>query len=164
MLEHGGGAISTCHPFTDFKALRNTRHIQPPKAPSSHYTRSLGVELAHRGIRVNAIAPGWITVDNYYNAIPGFNEGEAKKAAENSVPAARYGLPIDVARLAVFLCSDDSGFLVGQTITLDGGTTSLMSLISDFRAKSTWRLPGSTLSTKKGADPVSYEVTVNIHA
>ena len=68
--------------------------------------------------------------------IPGFTEEGAKKAAENAVPVARYGLPIDVARLATFLCSDDSDFLVGQTIVLDGGTVSLMSLISDFRAES----------------------------
>ena len=60
----------------------------------------------------------------------------AKKAAENAVPAARYGLPIDVARLATFLCGDDAGFLVGQTIVLDGGTVALMSLSSDFRTAS----------------------------
>jgi len=45
-------------------------------------------------------------------------------------------LPIDVARLAAFLCSDESSFMVGQTIALDGGTTALMSLISDFRSES----------------------------
>ena len=42
-----------------------------------------------------------------------------------------------VARLATFLCGDDASFLVGQTVVLDGGTVSLMSLISDFRTEST---------------------------
>ena len=150
MLEHGGGAICNLSSIHGLQGAPEHSAYAATKGAIIAYTRSLGVELAHRGIRVNAIAPGWITVDNYYNAIPGFNEGEAKKAAENSVPAARYGLPIDVARLAVFLCSDDSGFLVGQTITLDGGTTSLMSLISDFRAKSTSKFGEKYIVDEKG--------------
>ena len=52
---------------------------------------------------------------------------------------ARYGVPLDVAKLATFLCSEDAGFITGQTIVVDGGTTSLMSLISDFRTESTAR-------------------------
>ena len=51
----------------------------------------------------------------------------------------RPGTPLDIARLAVFLCSDDAEFIVGQTIVADGGTVSLMSLISDFRNESTAR-------------------------
>jgi enoyl-[acyl-carrier-protein] reductase (NADH) len=63
------------------------------------------------------------------------------------VPVGRYGLPVDIAKLAVFLCTEDAGFIVGQTIVVDGGTSSLMSLISDFRNESANRfgtgyLPG----------------------
>lgn len=47
------------------------------------------------------------------------------------------GTPLDIARLAVFLCSDDAEYIVGQTIVADGGTVSLMSLISDFRNEAT---------------------------
>jgi hypothetical protein len=46
---------------------------------------------------------------------------------------------LDIAKLAVFLCSEDSEFIVGQTIIADGGTTSLMSLKADFRAEMTAR-------------------------
>ncbi len=49
---------------------------------------------------------------------------------------ARAGTPLDIAHLAVFLCSDDAEFIIGQTIVADGGTTALMSLISDFRNES----------------------------
>ncbi len=103
------------------------------------YTRSLAVELAHAGIRVNAIAPGWVTVENYYKAIPGFTEKGAAEIAHESIPLARCGRPADIANLAVFLCSDDSDYIVGQTIVADGGTTALMSLVSDFRQESTNR-------------------------
>jgi len=80
-----------------------------------------------------------VTVDNYYKAIPGFNEADARESAKTSVPAARAGTPLDIAQLAAFLCSDESSFIVGQTIVADGGTTALMSLISDFRNESSAR-------------------------
>ena len=102
-------------------------------------TRTLGVELAHKGIRLNAIAPGWVTVENYYKAIPGFNEEAARESAKNSVPVGHAGVPLDIARLAVFLCSDDAEYIIGQTLVADGGTTALMSLISDFRNESASR-------------------------
>jgi NAD(P)-dependent dehydrogenase (short-subunit alcohol dehydrogenase family) len=103
------------------------------------YTRALAVELAHRGIRVNSIAPGWVTVEGYFQSIPGFTEEMAKDATFQSIPAARGGTPADIAKLAAFLCSDDAGYIVGQTMVADGGTTALMSLVSDFRKKSTHR-------------------------
>lgn len=97
------------------------------------YTRALAVEIAHKGVRVNGIAPGWVTVENYYQAIPGFNDEDARKTAADKVPLGRSGEKSEIAKLAVFLCSDDAAYIIGQTIVADGGTSSLMSLISDFR-------------------------------
>jgi NAD(P)-dependent dehydrogenase (short-subunit alcohol dehydrogenase family) len=139
MLERGGGSICNISSIHGLQGAPEHSAYAASKGAIISYTRALAVELAHRGIRVNGIAPGWITVPNYFKAIPGFNEDEASKSAYDAVPAARYGLPIDVARLAVFLCSDQADFLVGQMITLDGGTTSLMSLINDFRGPSNAR-------------------------
>jgi NAD(P)-dependent dehydrogenase (short-subunit alcohol dehydrogenase family) len=101
------------------------------------YTRSLAMELAYKGIRVNSIAPGWITVENYFKCIPGFTEEKAAEAGYKAIPVARCGEPLDIARLAAFLCSDDASYIVGQTIVADGGTTALMSLAADFRKEST---------------------------
>jgi len=147
MLENGGGAVCNVTSIHGLQGAPEHAVYAGTKGAIIAYTRALAVELAHKGIRVNAIAPGWVTVDNYYKAIPGFDEDEARESARNMVPVARSGTPLDIARLAVFLCSDDAGYIVGQTIVADGGTTSLMSLISDFRNESAARfgtgyLPG----------------------
>jgi len=147
MEKDGGGAICNITSIHGIQGAPEHSVYAGTKGAIVAYTRSLAVELAHKNIRVNAIAPGWVTVDNYYKVLPGFNEEDAKKTAWEKVPVARYGLPIDIARLAVFLCSEDAGYIIGQTIVADGGTTSLMSLISDFRGESSARfgkdyLPG----------------------
>ena len=136
MLRHGGGSICNLSSIHALQGAPEHSAYAATKGAIIAYSRALAVELGHRGIRVNVIAPGWITVENYFKVIPGFTEEQASSDAANSVPIARYGLPIDVARAAAFVCGPDAGFLLGQTIVLDGGTTSLMSLISDFRSES----------------------------
>ena len=147
MLGHGGGAVCNITSIHGLQGAPEHSVYAGTKGAIIAYTRALAVELAHKGIRINAIAPGWVTVENYYKVLPGFNENDAREAAKTMVPVGRSGTPLDVARLAVFLCSEDAGYLVGQTIVADGGTTSLMSLISDFRNPSSARfglgyLPG----------------------
>ena len=137
MLTHGGGAICNITSIHGLSGAPEHSVYAGTKGAIMAYTRSLAVELAHKGIRVNAIAPGWVTVENYYKALPGFNETDAAKVAAEKVPLGRSGLKVEIAKLAVFLCSDDAAYIVGQTIVADGGTTSLMSLISDFRNPST---------------------------
>jgi NAD(P)-dependent dehydrogenase (short-subunit alcohol dehydrogenase family) len=139
MLEHGGGAICNLSSLHGLVGAPEHTVYAATKGAIIAWTRTLAVELAYQGIRVNAIAPGWITVENYFKAIPGFNLRRARLDAKKKVPVARYGVPLDIARLAAFLCSEDAGFIVGQTIVADGGTGSLMSLMSDFRAKSSMR-------------------------
>jgi NAD(P)-dependent dehydrogenase (short-subunit alcohol dehydrogenase family) len=147
MLGHGGGAIVNLTSIHGVAGAPEHSVYAATKGAIIAYTRTLGVELAHKGVRVNAIAPGWVNVENHAKAIPGFNLRDAAESARNAVPVGRFGLPIDIAKLAVFLCTEDAGFIVGQTIVVDGGTSSLMSLISDFRSESPHRfgtgyLPG----------------------
>jgi NAD(P)-dependent dehydrogenase (short-subunit alcohol dehydrogenase family) len=136
MIQHGGGAICNLTSIHGLQGAPEHSVYAGTKGAIIAQTRTLGVELAYQGIRINAIAPGWVTVDNYYKAIPGFSEEGAREAAKNAVPVGRAGTPLDIARLAVFLCSDDAEFIIGQTLVADGGTTALMSLISDFRNES----------------------------
>lgn len=133
MLALGGGAVCNITSIHGLSGAPEHSVYAGTKGAIIAQTRSLAVELAHRGVRVNAIAPGWVTVENYYRAIPGFNEDDARQAAADKVPLGRSGEKREIARLAAFLCSDDAAFIVGQTIVADGGTTALMSLISDFR-------------------------------
>lgn len=91
------------------------------------WTRELGVELADKGIRVNAIAPGWIEVDRNHRDIKGFDG----KIAGTIIPIKRIGHVSDIAKAAVYLGSDDSEFMIGQTMVIDGGTTAKMALDFD---------------------------------
>lgn len=136
MLQHGGGAICNLSSIHGLQGAPEHTVYAGTKGAIIAYTRSLAVELGHKGIRVNCIAPGWVTVENYYKVLPGFNLKDAQKHASEVVPCARYGLPIDIAKLAVFLCSDDASFIIGQTLVVDGGTTTLMSLFPDFHNES----------------------------
>lgn len=139
MLERSGGSICNISSIHGLQGAPEHSAYAATKGAIIAFTRALAVEFAHRGVRVNAIAPGWVTVESYFKAIPGFTKEQASKDAHSTVPAARYGLPIDVAMLATFLCSEEASFMIGQTLTLDGGTTALMSLISDFRRESSAR-------------------------
>jgi NAD(P)-dependent dehydrogenase (short-subunit alcohol dehydrogenase family) len=139
MVKQGSGSICNLASIHGLQGAPEHSAYAATKGAIIACTRALAVELGHRGIRVNAIAPGWITVEAYATAIPGFNIKQAAEDAQNKVPVARYGIPLDVAKMAVFLCSEDAGFITGQTMVVDGGTTALMSLISDFRTESTAR-------------------------
>jgi NAD(P)-dependent dehydrogenase (short-subunit alcohol dehydrogenase family) len=136
MLPRGGGAVCNITSVHGLQGAPEHSVYAGTKGAIIAYTRALAVELAHKGIRINAIAPGWVTVENYYKAIPGFTEEAARESAKNAVPVARAGRPQDIAKLAAFLCSDDAEFIIGQTLVADGGTTALMSLFPNFREQS----------------------------
>jgi NAD(P)-dependent dehydrogenase (short-subunit alcohol dehydrogenase family) len=136
MLQRGSGVICNMSSVHGLQGVPDHSVYAATKGAIIAYTRSLAMELAYKGIRVNSIAPGWITVENYFKCIPGFTEEMAAEAGYKAIPVARCGEPLDIARLAAFLCSDDASYIVGQTIVADGGTTALMSLAADFRRES----------------------------
>ncbi|MBM3999411.1 MAG: glucose 1-dehydrogenase [Planctomycetes bacterium] len=139
MRNRGSGAICNIASIHGLSGAPEHAVYAGTKGAIIAQTRALGVELAHHGIRVNAVAPGWVTVENYHKAIPGFTDESARKTASEKIPLGRSGEKREIASLVVFLCSDHAAYIVGQTIVADGGTTALMSLISDFRAASSSR-------------------------
>ena len=83
MLEHRGGVICNISSIHGLQGAPEHAVYAGTKGAIIAYTRALAVELAHKGVRVNAIAPGWVTVESYYKDIPGFNEEQAKEDANH---------------------------------------------------------------------------------
>jgi 3-oxoacyl-[acyl-carrier protein] reductase len=86
------------------------------KGGINSFTRALAVELAPRGVTVNAIAPGFIETD-----MSAAVRAKAGDLIKKYIPMRRIGVPDDVARVAVFLAGADSGYMTGQVLTVDGG-------------------------------------------
>ena len=89
------------------------------KAAVDQLTRSLAVEWVGRGVRVNAIAPGYFLTDMTRGSVEAEPEWARHWLAH--IPAGRMGQPDDLAGLVVFLASDASRYVVGESIVIDGG-------------------------------------------
>lgn len=129
MLRSGRGAIVN---MTSIHAIEgHTEHsvYAGTKGAIVAYTRALAIELAPKGIRVNAIAPGAVPVESHLRAAPGSDP----KAVGRLIPIGFAGEPRDIAKVAVFLASEDARYIVGQTLVVDGGTTSWMPFSEGFR-------------------------------
>ena len=88
------------------------------KAAIEGFTRSLALEVASRGITVNAIAPGFIKTEILETIDPLKLEEMAK-----NIPVGRIGEAIDIAKLVLFLASDESSYITGQVLHVNGGLT-----------------------------------------
>ena len=123
------GAVINISSIHAFEGMQEHSVYAGTRGAIVAFNRQLAVELAPRGVRVNAIAPGSVEVDNYYKAMPDFDA----QAAGRNIPAGFVGAPIDIARAAVFLASDHARYIVGQTLVIDGGTTAWMPFGDGFR-------------------------------
>ena len=128
MIKQGGGVIINLSSVHGIRAYKGHSVYAGTKGAIIAYTRELAVELAPQGIRINAIAPGAVPVENHFKAagtddISGYGK---------VIPCGFAGTPLDIARIAIFLASDDARYIIGQTIVADGGTTSWMSFSDGF--------------------------------
>lgn len=98
--------------------------LSASKAAVRSLVRSLGAELAPRGIRVNAVSPGPISTS--FHSKLGLTDSQLSEAAagiEAQVPLRRFGEAAEVAKAVLFLASDDSSYMTGGEIVVDGGLT-----------------------------------------
>lgn len=106
--------------------MPNTTVYAATKAALLSLNRTLSGELISRGIRVNAVSPG-PTATPLYSKL-GFSEAELKNVAssiQSKVPAGRFAQPREVADAVVYLASDESAFIVGGEILIDGGMSTI---------------------------------------
>jgi glucose 1-dehydrogenase len=83
-------------------------------------TKSTAMEVADKGIRVNGIAPGAIATDMNKELL---EDDQKKKETEQRIPLKRIGQPEEIAKVALFLASDNASYITGTTIYADGGLT-----------------------------------------
>ena len=119
MIERKQGVIINIASVAAIRGVASPYGIA--KAGVVRMTSGLALELGKHNIRVNGIAPGWIKVPA--GAMVTQEEYEMMESLDyvKSVPLRRVGLPVDIAKTALFLASDTSSYITGQTIVVDGG-------------------------------------------
>jgi len=122
----GGGTIINCSSAHEIIPKPGYVAYSISKGGLRNLTRTLALEYADRGIRVNAVAPGAIDTD--INAA-WKDDSTARANVEKHIPMGRSGSPEEMAAVFAFLASDDASYITGQTIFACGGVT----LFNDFR-------------------------------
>ncbi|GAB6876913.1 SDR family oxidoreductase [Thermaerobacter litoralis] len=117
-----GGKIVAVSGYDSIRYIPGHGVLGAAKAAMESLVRYLAVELAPHGINVNAVCPGPVATDSArFYAGDRWAEVEARLVA--ATPRKRVATPEDVARIVRFLCTDDAGWLCGQTLVCDGGLT-----------------------------------------
>ena len=119
MLEQGSGAIVNTSSIAGLVGLAGQPIYVASKHAVSGLTKSIAVEYADRGIRINAVCPGLVDtplMDRIYASNP-----ELKAEADSWQPIGRIAQPEEIAEAVIWLCSDRASFVVGHMLTIDGG-------------------------------------------
>jgi NAD(P)-dependent dehydrogenase (short-subunit alcohol dehydrogenase family) len=136
MEKRGGGAILNMASVHAWGGVPSYSVYAATKGAIVAFTRELAVELAPKGIRVNALGPGHIEVPRHVN-----NPGYDRERAASSIPWGRVGQPSDIASVVAFLVSDAAGYVTGQMFYADGGITAKLALTPAIQVQ-----PGTTMS------------------
>ena len=116
MIRRRTGAIVNMTSFVGVHGNPGQANYAASKAGIIGFTKALAKELGNRGVRVNAVAPGYITTE-LTNAL----SDEIRGFLLQATPLGRLGDPEDVARAVRFLCSDAAAFVTGEVLLVDGG-------------------------------------------
>lgn len=122
LVNSGNGSVINVASVAGLNGSPFMSHYGAAKAGLISFSRSLAIELAAQGVRVNSLVPGWIETD-LTDFLRGTKEAEAGALAR--VPMARWGRPEEIAHAALFLASDSSSFMTGQELIVDGGLSAM---------------------------------------
>ena len=115
----GGGSIINISSITSVNPQPNALVYSASKAAADSLTRSLAIELSPKKIRVNSIAPGATATEGL--TAMGAVGTDYEKVLVAAIPMGRLGQPDDIARVALFLASDESSWMTGERVTASGG-------------------------------------------
>ena len=120
MVAQGGGVIVNTASVSGLAADYLLGAYNAAKAGVINLTRTAAIEYARKNIRVNAVCPGSVATPPLLRAI---GEGEGRRLLEDHHPIGRIGLPEEIARVVLFLASEDSSFMTGSIVVADGGVS-----------------------------------------
>jgi NAD(P)-dependent dehydrogenase (short-subunit alcohol dehydrogenase family) len=124
MIRGGGGSIVNSASVQGLRGFRGWAAYAASKGGIAALTRQVALEYAGQGIRVNCVAPGTIMTPMNEKVFAEAEDPEALKETWNRMhPVGRFGQPEEVAEAVLFLASDASSFITGQTLVVDGGIT-----------------------------------------
>jgi NAD(P)-dependent dehydrogenase (short-subunit alcohol dehydrogenase family) len=124
MLKQGGGVIINTASEIGISGARNYAAYCAAKGGVVQITRALAIEFGEKNIRVNCLCPGVTDTPMLAQGINRAKDPAARRRSlEQDVPLKRLGQPEEIARGALFLASDDSSFMNGATLVIDGGAT-----------------------------------------
>ena len=132
-LEESRGAVINLSSIHAYEGYTEHSVYAGTRGAIVSFTRQIAIELAPRGVRVNAIAPGAVPVENHFKDLPADEVELATNDLGKSIPAGFVGTPQDIANVALFLASDAGRYILGQTLIVDGGTTSWMPFGEQFK-------------------------------
>jgi 2-keto-3-deoxy-L-fuconate dehydrogenase len=123
MLEAGGGSIINMSSIASaLRGVPNRCAYTTSKAAVQGLTKAVAADFVGRGIRCNAICPGTVDSPSLQERIGAAEDAEAaRKAFIDRQPMGRLGRPEEIAALAVYLASDESAFVSGTAVSIDGG-------------------------------------------
>ena len=116
MIRKRAGSIINMSSVVGIHGNGGQANYSASKAGLIGMTKSLAQECASRGVRVNAVAPGFITTD-MTDVLP----AEVRQKMQDQIPLKRLGTPEDIANAVLFLASNDSTYITGQVLPVDGG-------------------------------------------